>query len=771
MWMRKIVAVTAIAEVLMCNAQPSNFENINSFSSEMSGSFLPVKKINSNVLRRVDASPKSSAGILLWTVKDGEPHILLGLRDDYSVWSNMGGKAEAEDEWIHVTAAREVMEETMGIYSFAPEELVRMPYLDLEKESSFYRMYIMRCPKFVSSDVFNKKLETAEGSSREYEKFEWISLNAFLKEVNNQTGSSEQSKYPLLRDFVDILCGHEVKSFLKDDKNLQESLSNVTNNLFDSVAQEVIDERKRLANTDKFTQKKKSSSEWNSYPLTPSQSFLKLILGKDYQEGQNRANLETFLKYKKIDADVLTALEKLLDFERQEYEKGNFVGYHGLLGEILFFYRYVSAVNSLLTGRNVYDSSRGLRGNQLPFINAKTKQTYKSAKEVFGLLNSAEQHYGNELSTIFMFINPMLTLDTWCGDTTASSMDFFLKNSSVHVDKVKTLLIEMLILQGMSLKYAEQCYNEFHSLYEQFYGEDNGGMLAISIPEESWNTHMYASGGQDEFLYKNEMNSVSKMLMNIQESAEKLKIDRGSCLNDKCSDEMNEIRKLSSVFRIYLDPSKNFTTFSIWHRNPTVEQQQNLDNAFFNMIDLHIMRLLRSHSRPVKNAFVLSDSNTHLVDRFLSVYNERTNGGLKFDVDTTVIPLLLERGIKDVLITMLGGKKLSPTHELQEAFFQAMLEKHNYNILNWLEDLLEEGVRIRDFLAKEKVQYIKDKVRDRSAYYVIEKTFYPGFEEFLLTIFSYDELEELGLFELLEKKQRRLDKGIDRDQWRVCSIL
>ena len=49
-----------------------------------------------------------------------------------------------------------------------------------------------------------------------------------------------------------------------------------------------------------------------------------------------------------------------------------------------------------------------------------------------------------------------------------SSMDFFLKNSSVHVDKVRTLLIEMLILQGMSLKYAEQCYNEFHYLFDYF---------------------------------------------------------------------------------------------------------------------------------------------------------------------------------------------------------------------------------------------------------------------------------------------------------------
>ncbi len=144
---------------------------------------------------------KTAAGTLFYAVHDGDIKILLGQRDDGDGWCNFGGKSDAKDETLTVTASRESSEESFGIFAIHPRILSKCfshdlysPSAELEPEVTegflsekknsktlLYRMFISSV-EYVAASVFKDKLESAtESHHKEYRDFTWIPLKDFIE--------------------------------------------------------------------------------------------------------------------------------------------------------------------------------------------------------------------------------------------------------------------------------------------------------------------------------------------------------------------------------------------------------------------------------------------------------------------------------------------------------------------------------------------------------------------------------------------------------------
>ncbi|GHT93772.1 hypothetical protein FACS1894122_09530 [Alphaproteobacteria bacterium] len=98
-----------------------------------------------------------AAGVLTWAIDptDNVPKVLLGHRNyGNRTWANMGGKQDKKDKnHDSVTAAREVTEETLGLYNYRSNELFKSAALFREKNYSLYMP--QKSSKYISADLMN----------------------------------------------------------------------------------------------------------------------------------------------------------------------------------------------------------------------------------------------------------------------------------------------------------------------------------------------------------------------------------------------------------------------------------------------------------------------------------------------------------------------------------------------------------------------------------------------------------------------------------------
>ena len=154
----------------------------------------PIAQDSSSSVMREEAP--GAAGILLWSVHNGVPVVLIGERNDDRGWCGMGGSCDASDAFPYVTAARETMEETMGIFTLPPELVAWLPYHDtrLSESETLFRTYIANCI-MVPENKFNEMLENANGHSKEYKQFKWVPITDIIRMAQNAISSSSSEGY------------------------------------------------------------------------------------------------------------------------------------------------------------------------------------------------------------------------------------------------------------------------------------------------------------------------------------------------------------------------------------------------------------------------------------------------------------------------------------------------------------------------------------------------------------------------------------------------
>lgn len=759
---------------------------------------------------RVRERAPDAAGILLWSVDDnGVPVILMGERDDGKGWCGMGGSCDPVDKFPHVTAARETSEETMRCFSFPPELVAYMPYFDtqLSESGTCFRTYVTHC-KMILESKLNELLKNAQGTSKEYEQFEWVPMADLIQMLNGITSSDESTIFSssaaaaaaatppipaipgvkkLAPDFAETLRQRPMLSTLcdiiknptaKKDEYVNALLGqkceimaramkvqSAANQLplpfrpFDKIAWQAIQEQEPAVFTQTHEQDDASASGFTSssaaasaphWSLTPSRAFLRLMLGDGaYVDGDDVGNLRKFFKKFPVTLESgkelfsgegcekeLCILAQFLNFEEQEYKKGNLVGYHGLKGKFLFFYMYISALSSMLTGRNVVGFSPGLRNNHMAFFNLQTGKTFADIDEIPTLHVKAEadgyrsDHYGNENETLMLFVNPLLPLGCVCqskpqfSESVTSSVALFFEDDNLGFFSFQNWAMETLIMLGMTPAYASQCIDELNSMYMQFFGrrENNGAMLALSVPQSLASTHTllgeYNPGSR---------RSILDMYLDIFK-----KCEQGTEVPflERTPEEQEEIRKLTTEARIYLDPAQMFKVLSSW-RYPLLPEERRLFNAGLKMlVRIHALRLLRSNSRGMDHVFFTLLPSLSLQERFRHAYESSLKKPLSVPpINPDIFGYLVSHDYRNVIVDLLRSHQVKlniSAPVFHDNFLKSFLNYFGYfrlDLIRWvksLQEYLDDVDRDTSVAAIDREKsFLKQIITDKDRKYVV----------------------------------------------------
>lgn len=126
---------------------------------------------------------KTSASAFLYSYQDGQPFVLLGKRQGTGLWGNLGGGSDLNDRLLSRTAAREVLEESLGLITLSAQDLAAQPYHDLLTENAAYgflrhRMYFHQLDQAVSAASLNRALQDA--LENEYTQYKWVNLKVLI---------------------------------------------------------------------------------------------------------------------------------------------------------------------------------------------------------------------------------------------------------------------------------------------------------------------------------------------------------------------------------------------------------------------------------------------------------------------------------------------------------------------------------------------------------------------------------------------------------------
>ena len=165
---------------------------------------------------------KTSASVLITAVHEGKNKVLLGKRVGHVWWGNLGGKADDTDKTLVYAAAREVLEESMGIYSFMSSDLVKEASHDLIKDTNgpdrLHRMYLKRDEYRNPNDFRAALREQTDDHSKEYTDFIWVDAEQLLKLVNDNLETpnrKDEKQYVLLADGKYVYIHHPLMDMLR----------------------------------------------------------------------------------------------------------------------------------------------------------------------------------------------------------------------------------------------------------------------------------------------------------------------------------------------------------------------------------------------------------------------------------------------------------------------------------------------------------------------------------------------------------------------------
>ena len=240
--LRQIERLVALEEVILETADACNkrltikdypklrsnlVTRLNSLKSYYYDQAAPVNQYMQAHPFAVVIPNKSSASILIVTEHAGKKKILLGRRIRHTWWGNFGGKADDEDKTLLNAAAREVKEESMGLYHVLADDLVKAPFHDLikggDQPDALHRMYLLEDQAYIDPATFNTALgQQTAAHSQEYTDFAWVDVADLLALVKtfqktpNQTGNENQ--YVLKDDKRrDVSIHHPLMDMLRQE--------------------------------------------------------------------------------------------------------------------------------------------------------------------------------------------------------------------------------------------------------------------------------------------------------------------------------------------------------------------------------------------------------------------------------------------------------------------------------------------------------------------------------------------------------------------------
>lgn len=454
-------------------------------------------------------SENTAAGILTYTKKEGEIHILLAERiakhEKRSWWDNFGGKSDIADTYLWETAIREVQEESSQNLRYTRHEIVSSPSHDLitVKENTdffLYRMYIAE-HHYVDVDQFKDKEHTT---------YRWIPLQLIKQALDQEnilfsseqptiaitlpkTGESIVLYPPLYAMLISKAVADNLNHLLLGkpllNRHTQSRRDNVTQSsiketrwlralispemMRNQISSTLLNHSFLLQSLRKNKQSKVVTHKTINF-LSQSELHLKAVLGEEYTEDVFK-NVRLFLtKYTQLesvkqlnDGEREKLINHCLQFIELEKQGGNdyCYFYHACDNNVAYAYTVYTLLYSALQASSYWTV---FRASQQFFIKFPTLQhfiAHYSNNSNHEINNNKEDFNHCALSTnIFLFGNH--------DRSTSSSIDYLLANRNRRD-------IDLLALFEDILQPFNVSANEIYLLLKYFrdYKQNEGGSL------------------------------------------------------------------------------------------------------------------------------------------------------------------------------------------------------------------------------------------------------------------------------------------------------
>ena len=401
----------------------------------------------------------TSAGILTYTIINGEPFILLSKRAKHEWWDNFGGKSELGDESLLVTARREVAEESSQLFTYTDAELQDSPFHDIItgkqfSEQQLYRMYITHY-HYVDPATFNDNEHTAH---------QWVPLKNLLAaldaneevEVERQhtiNVNSDQGSIAIYPPLYNMLQQQPVRDNLRELQQFKRMKRRHTlsydeephDNTMLSPYRPMLTPAEKRQQIAAVLEKKSyvvrelkrelhDEEKLNNtrVALTQSEIHLKVLLGSNYQEDDLEQNIRCFIE-NHLHTNVFsrTALNEeqqqliqycvtLIENERKG-SADDIYFYHACNNSIAFAYDVYTMLYQSLQQDAKWSAFRPDSEHFRRFLSINEFIAHYSANDTRDINNNDKNYNDCALSTnVFLFGNHLT--DTSC------SINYLVKN-------------------------------------------------------------------------------------------------------------------------------------------------------------------------------------------------------------------------------------------------------------------------------------------------------------------------------------------------------
>ncbi len=492
---------------------------------------------------------KSSASILMVAGHDGHKKVLLGKRVRHDWWGNFGGKADDADKTLLNTAAREVNEESMGIYHVMADDLVNIPFHDLIKGGSnpdaLHRMYLLNSDYQEASTFIAELKKQNDDHSKEYTEFAWVDVSDLLLLVSKNLTTPNQAnekQYSLIIGDKEVFIHHPLMDMLRQypvigwlealNNNQQVKVTRTQGSIgadasykdrhpcppfFDPRAEDLEKIHHLMTkHMDLITEIKQKNMHLVPAcgPLpeqTATDAHLKWSLeqkGHHYIPEDDQQNVYLFLKHvstvsgaysKKFnsrdedDLSITPYKNAILDAMATERKmKDWFVFYHALQGQMAFIYDISTEFRNFLrimsTTNDNSSSMHSLRALDTFFKNLANIEDFVKDQIQKQKASSFLKigNYESDFQEMALSVNTYLLGNP--RTDSSSTFDLFYDNRSISPPDYQKFLRHLLSQFGLSNT------DKYFDLFKLHFGlEDEGQLLQIFIHPEAVNDIVYLS--------------------------------------------------------------------------------------------------------------------------------------------------------------------------------------------------------------------------------------------------------------------------------------
>lgn len=497
--------------------------------------FCPEIKRYPKTDRKSDDN-QTAAGVLTFTMHNQKPdepqelYVLLSKRCDHfsdnkeALWDCFGGGSETVDDYLHVTAAREVLEESAKELLHPPTALLSSPFHDFVTEKNgkpfIYRMYLRE----------HEYIDPSKFKDHEHSEHKWIKLSdlknslqqAPILENGKETAEviSEGKKILLFPEFYQLLKQQTIldnissprkkkpfklplkatkktnqKNNAKEPTEKKDTAKEAPLRHFHSpqeltwqAKKTVLDYLQTLIELKQAFAEEKKTKDSDEPHVTknsesPSELHLHAILRDEYEKDNPLKNIINILGKA---SNHTSELKKLSDTEKDNLYKQclrlltaekqgspeRIYFYHGCSSQVAFSYEIYSAINQLLQANKQWFSFRATDEYFKTFANIEAFIQHYTSISSDGIIdNNSPQYNETTLSAnIALFSNYEIS--------GSFSLGYFLENKTARDIDLKAMLKNILASSGM----PETLLNPLLQIYETYYKDYGGTLYQFSMP-------------------------------------------------------------------------------------------------------------------------------------------------------------------------------------------------------------------------------------------------------------------------------------------------